>query len=230
MANPGTITDSAVNTYTAPANTTLSASTTYWVVTSNSAATDGTGFNVTARGGTGTDTGTAAGWSIGNARFKSDIANTSWSSSTSSRHRFAILGTSTATNNPPTVATVIPDQAATAGTAFSYAFPDTTFNDIDGDTLTYMATKSDGAPLPTWLMFAATTRAFSGMPAAADVGTVAVKVTASDGKGGSVSDEFDITVSAAAPPAHCDATDPLEVWCGTITVGFRSFDSSIWLP
>ena len=115
MANPGTITDSAVNTYTAPANTTLSASTTYWVVTSNSAATDGTGFNVTARGGTGTDSGTAAGWSIGNARFKSDIADTSWASTTSSRHRFAILGTSTATNNPPTVATVIPGPGGDGG-------------------------------------------------------------------------------------------------------------------
>ena len=39
MTNPGTIQDNAVNTFTAPANTTLSASTTYWVVTSNSAAT-----------------------------------------------------------------------------------------------------------------------------------------------------------------------------------------------
>ena len=46
MTNPGTIQDNAVHTFTAPANTTLSASTTYWVVTSNSAATNGQGFRV----------------------------------------------------------------------------------------------------------------------------------------------------------------------------------------
>ena len=103
----------------------------------------------------------------------------------------------TAVNDAPTVATAIPDQGATAGTSFNYAFPDTTFSDADSDTLTYMATKSDGNALPTWLSFTATTRTFSGTPQAADVGTVPVKVTASDGKGGSVSDEFDITVAAA---------------------------------
>ena len=65
----------AVNVFTAPANTTLSASTTYWVVTSNSAATNGQGFRVGVTDHTTLDTGTAAGWSrIGNARFKSDIA------------------------------------------------------------------------------------------------------------------------------------------------------------
>ena len=61
-----------------------------------------------------------------------------------------------------------------------------------------MATKSDNAVLPTWLMFTATTRTFSGTPAATDVATVSVKVTASDGNSGSVSDTFDIMVSAAA--------------------------------
>ena len=104
------------------------------------------------------------------------------------------------TNNPPTVATAIPDQSATAGTAFSYAFPDTTFSDADtGDTLSYTATKTDDTALPTWLAFTASTRTFAGTPQAADAGTVAVKVTASDGNGGSVSDEFDITVIISVP-------------------------------
>ena len=122
-------------------------------------------------------------------------------------------------NNPPAVATAIPDQSATAGTAFSYAFPDTTFSDADtGDTLSYTATKADDTALPTWLAFAASTRTFSGTPQAADIATVSVKVTASDGNGGSVSDEFDITV-AADPNAHCNALDTSELWCGTLTVG-----------
>ena len=85
------------------------------------------------------------------------------------------------------------------GTALSYAFPANTFADTDaGDTLTYTATQSDDSALPSWLSFAAATRMFSGTPTAADVGTVSVKVTARDGNGGSVSDTFDIVVSAAA--------------------------------
>ena len=98
-------------------------------------------------------------------------------------------------NNAPTVANAIPNQTATAGTAFSYQFPTNTFNDTDtGDTLSYAATKADDTTLPTWLSFTDSTRTFAGMPAAADTGTVSVKVTASDGNSGTVSDEFDITV------------------------------------
>ncbi len=103
--------------------------------------------------------------------------------------------TNTSTNAAPTVPNAIPDQTATAGKAFSYAFPDTTFNDTDtGDTLSYAATKADDTALPTWLAFTDGTRTFAGTPALADTGTVSVKVTASDGNGGSVGDEFDITV------------------------------------
>ena len=120
----------------------------------------------------------------------------------------AVTNNSTQTNTAPTVANPIPDQTATAGTAFSYTFPATTFNDVDtGDTLSYAATKADGTALPTWLVFTASTRTFAGTPAASDVGTVSVKVTASDGNGGSVSDEFDITVEAdTTPPTLTSAT------------------------
>ena len=209
MTNPGTFAANAVNIFTAPANTTLSASTTYWVVTSNSATTNGAGFIVGVVGNTTLDSGTAAGWSIGAARFKNDITDASWSSGNSFRILFAIRGTGgTTTNNPPTVANAIPDQSATAGTAFSYAFPDTTFTDADtSDTLTYTATKADDTDLPLWLAFAASTRTFSGTPQAADTGTVAVKVTASDGNGGSVSDAFDITVAADTTPPTLTSAD-----------------------
>ena len=88
--------------------------------------------------------------------------------------------------------TAIPDQAAEIGTAFNYTFPDTTFSDAGVNELTYMATKPDDSALPTWLTFTPDMRTFSGTPA--DVETVSVKVTASYGNGGSVSDEFDITV------------------------------------
>ena len=210
MTNPGTITEEAVNVFTALANTTLSASTTYWVVTSNPPDTQGQGFRVRTITNTNLDSGTAAGWSIGNARWKADIANTSWST-TSAHISFEIRGTGgTTTNNPPTVANTIPDQTATVGTAFSYVFPANTFSDADtSDTLTYTATKAADTALPLWLAFAAGTRTFSGTPT--DAGMVALKVTASDGNGGSVSDTFDITVSAAAdttPPTLTSATVP----------------------
>ena len=100
-----------------------------------------------------------------------------------------------------------------SGTALNYAFPANTFADTDaGDTLTYTATQSDGTALPAWLSFAAATRTFSGTPQAADVETLSVKVTASDGNGGSVSDTFDIVVSAAAdttPPEVESVTVPI---------------------
>ena len=85
------------------------------------------------------------------------------------------------------------------GTAFSYVFPANTFSDADtSDTLSYTATKAADTALPLWLAFAAGTRTFSGTPT--DAGMVALKVTASDGNGGSVSDTFDITVAADTTP------------------------------
>ena len=101
----------------------------------------------------------------------------------------------TLANNAPTVANAIPDQPATVGTDFRYAFPRNTFADADGDTLTYTATQSDGTALTsTWVSFDAATRTFTGNPSSA--GTLTVKVTASDSTD-SVSDEFDIVAKAA---------------------------------
>ena len=120
---------------------------------------------------------------------------------------FPVTNNTGATNTIPVVDNPIPDQAATVGMAFSYEFPAETFNDDDGDTLTYMATKDDDNALPSWLTFDDTTRTFSGTPQGGDVGTVTVKVTASDGEGATVSDEFDIVVSAAnSAPTSADNT------------------------
>ena len=107
------------------------------------------------------------------------------------------LTAASTSNAAPTVANAILDQTATVGTALNYAFSANTFADTDaGDTLTYTATQSDDSALPSWLTFAPATRTFSGTPQTADVGTVSVKVTASDGAD-SESDTFDIVVSAA---------------------------------
>ncbi|MCY3650552.1 MAG: putative Ig domain-containing protein, partial [Acidimicrobiaceae bacterium] len=102
-------------------------------------------------------------------------------------------------NAAPTVDNPIPDQSATAGEAFSYAFAATAFSDPEGGTLTYTATKGDGTALPPWLAFTPSLRIFSGTPGSGDAGTVSVKVTATDSGSLSVEDTFDITVSAPPP-------------------------------
>ena len=220
MTNPATLVTNALNVFTAPANTTLAASTTYWVVTSNSAHALGVGFRVDLRANTDLDSGTAAGWSIGNALWRTNIAD-AWDSS-SNRIQFHIRGTAqtttpTPTNNAPTVANAIPDQTAPAGRGFSYQFPANTFNDADtGQTLSYAATQADGTALPTWLSFTAGTRTFAGTPTASDVGTVSVKVTASDGNGGSVSDTFDMVVTAAITVSYVPLANEVAEDAGTI--------------
>ena len=102
-------------------------------------------------------------------------------------------------NQPPVVANPIPDQTASAGVAFSYAFPANTFSDPNaGTTLTYTATLDGGGSLPGWLTFTGSTRTFSGTPALANLGSINIRVTASDGApGGTVSDVFALNVTEA---------------------------------
>ena len=120
MTNP-TLTDDAVNTFTAPPNTTLSGSTTYWLVTTNSAVTNGTGFRVTRVSTDIPDAGAAAGWSIGGARSKSDISNASWTTS-GHRHRFQIRGTSNAVTLVSNLGQALADHAR-LGTTSDLAQP-----------------------------------------------------------------------------------------------------------
>ena len=106
----------------------------------------------------------------------------------------ALSETVNAINDTPTVANAIADQNATQGSQFTFQFGTNTFNDVDGDTLLYTATRADGTALPGWLTFTAGTRTFSGTPGNSDVGTLAVKVTANDGNA-SVSDSFNIAIA-----------------------------------
>jgi len=95
----------------------------------------------------------------------------------------------TPVNDAPTVSNTMADQAATEDTAFSFQFAANTFNDVDGDILSYTSDASG------WLSFDAATRTFSGTPLNADVGTTTVTVITDDGNGGSVSDSFAIVVA-----------------------------------
>ncbi len=98
-------------------------------------------------------------------------------------------------NRPPVVANAITDQTIDEDSAFSFIVPANTFDDADtGDTLTYTATLADGSVLPAWLGFNAATREFSGSPTNDDVGTLNVRVTATDGSGERAYDDFALEV------------------------------------
>ena len=101
------------------------------------------------------------------------------------------------TNLPPTVANGLVDQRATVGADFTYQFAANSFSDANGDNLAYSAVESGESGLPSWLGFTPSTRTFAGRPGDGDVGTVTVVVTADDGRGGTISDAFEIEVSVA---------------------------------
>jgi Ca2+-binding RTX toxin-like protein len=98
------------------------------------------------------------------------------------------------TNDAPTIR-AIADQTTDEDAGFSFSIPASSFDDVDGDTLSLNATLTDGSALPSWLSFDAATQTFSGTPLNADVGSLDVRVTANDGNGGVVSDAFTLAVN-----------------------------------
>ena len=117
-------------------------------------------------------------------------------------------------NDAPVLAAQTGSQNAVVGSAFSLVLPAGTFTDVDaGDSLTYTATAADGSSLPAWLTFNATTRTFSGTPTAANVGTLGVKVSATDLGSLAASETFNIAVTTTpntAPTAVADTADATE--------------------
>ena len=87
LTNPATLTANSVNTFTAPAGTTLAASRTYWITMNEGISTRASFATTTANGETG-----ETGWSIGGDRLSRVNQSNSWSSSSSS-FLIAIKGT-----------------------------------------------------------------------------------------------------------------------------------------
>jgi len=113
---------------------------------------------------------------------------------TSAPNDIAVYKIDQSPNLAPVVANAIPNQAATEDIAYAFQFSSTAFSDPDADILTYSAVLSDGSALPDWLTFAPATRTFSGTPLNQDVGSITVRVTADDGNGASVFDDFSLEV------------------------------------
>lgn len=115
-------------------------------------------------------------------------------------------------NDLPVVSVPIPNQTINENGQWTFQVPTTTFTDADSDPLTYTATLADGSPLPSWLTFNPVTHTFSGSPGDVN-GSLALKVTASDGLG-SVSANFTLNITpendapTASPlPEHASANE-----------------------
>ncbi len=99
-------------------------------------------------------------------------------------------------NHAPTVVNPVGNKSMSEEMLVSFAVPANTFADEDvGDELTLSATLADGLALPIWLSFDAQTGAFGGTPDDAQVGTLALRVTATDGRNQTASDTFTLTVA-----------------------------------
>ncbi|MFN0126291.1 MAG: putative Ig domain-containing protein, partial [Verrucomicrobiales bacterium] len=83
-------------------------------------------------------------------------------------------------NQPPVVRGAIPTLFAYPDETAAYTFSPLIIIDPDNDTLTYTATLADGSPLPAWITFNPATRQISATPTAAEIGTVNLKLSATD--------------------------------------------------
>ncbi|WP_269326187.1 putative Ig domain-containing protein [Chromobacterium piscinae] len=81
----------------------------------------------------------------------------------------------------------------TPGAAWSYTLPSGMFSSgVDGDTLSYGVTLSNGDPIPAWLHFDPGHLALSGTPVAGSSGVLGLKVTATDMGGLAASSSLDL--------------------------------------
>ena len=126
----------------------------------------------------------------GTANASVNGASTGFSSAAAS-----IAVTVTPVNDAPVLASAIAGQTTAQDAPFSFNLAPGSFSDVDGDPLTYAATLSGGAALPSWLSFNAATQTFTGTPGNADVGSLVLRVTATDGSGTSASGDFNLTVT-----------------------------------
>ena len=173
----------ASNTFTDPQGETL----TYSATLSNGAALPSwLSFNTA----TGTFTGTVANSAAG---LNVNVTATD-TSGLSASETFSIA--------TPAAAPVLTAQTAAQtwklGQAVNFALASNTFADPQGETLTYSATLSNGAALPSWLSFNTATGTFTGTVANSAAG-LSINVTATDTSGLSAAETFSIATPAAAP-------------------------------
>ena len=95
-------------------------------------------------------------------------------------------------NADPVLAVPIFDQVGEEGAAFQFLIPEETFSDADGDSLDITVTG-----LPDGLVYDDATRNITGTPTPEAVGSHTIQVSAADGHGGLVDEEFVLDISSA---------------------------------
>ncbi|HLN23857.1 MAG TPA: putative Ig domain-containing protein, partial [Patescibacteria group bacterium] len=99
---------------------------------------------------------------------------------------------------PPVVSAATPNLTFQQGQLFCLTLPANTFTDPQGQKLTYSASLSNGAALPSWMLFNSVTATVIGV-IPSGIQTYAIKLTATDTSGLSASESFTVTIPAAAP-------------------------------
>ena len=107
-------------------------------------------------------------------------------------------------NKAPVATGLFATQKLTAGEEWWYALPDNRFSDPDGDRLAYSVSLADGSPLPDWLRFDRTDLTLTGTPAA--VTELQLKVSVSDGRGGSADSPLQLNIVPAGRYQRPDRT------------------------
>ena len=102
------------------------------------------------------------------------------------------------TAQAPTLTSQTANQTWTEGQTLSFKLAANTFTDPQNETLTYAATLTGGAALPSWLSFNVGTQTFSGLVPATPESLV-INVTATDSSNLSASETFIATIPAVAP-------------------------------
>lgn len=97
----------------------------------------------------------------------------------------------------PTIANQTAAQSWTQGQKVTFAVPANAFADPQGAAMTYSATLSTGAALPSWLTFNAATETFTGTVPTGTVG-FSLNVTATDSYGLPTAETFAVATPAAA--------------------------------
>ena len=105
------------------------------------------------------------------------------------------IGTKTAA---PVVTAQTAAQTWKLGQAVNFTLASGTFTDPQGGALTYSATLSNGAALPSWLSFNSKTGTFTGTVANSATG-LSISVTATDTSGLSGTETFSVSTPASAP-------------------------------
>lgn len=98
------------------------------------------------------------------------------------------------TNVPPYMKNKIKSQNGSVGQSFSFTIPENAFIDEDGETLfTYSFTLTNGKPLPSWLIFDAPTKTFTGTPT--EAGDIKIIIIATDKGNSSGLGAFKLSIS-----------------------------------